>query len=514
MGLQRPKPTRHGGMSPPPSTPLAAISRALPPVASTVNIHITNHNHFILTPPSTLPHQKYANRLAAASLQTENTSSPLLQRIAPFLSPLYSLLTPAATPRTVPVSPLTTTAAEEQPQVNVHVEEVEEQVVVTSEDIIESSQTVDIENRQEIVSTDEDMPFSFSAAAGTRSLADRQAQLETSIIIPSSPPLRHQPTDDSDVLSSELDSALTLSTLETDPTSIVADDEEAALRRRAVAPKPKPRKRGIDARYPQRNRKSIPRCHDHDARLPDEPEGVDVVPCDWVRSLNPNRFNDYTNGDVQCAIPKCDTCIATETYGPNSVWHRTAPPGQTAESHRLRSRIRYLCSRCPQPAPQPPGGIGPIELCTCVLRDADGIPTDMWFQCRDCAESAWFDYDSKFGGPDGVLMSRKRARRRKNKYGVIIRPRIGKGLGRIEWRVKRCTCGRIAPQDGRYGAWCTWCMCPVDGERGIEMGGAATGSGVAFLDNDNGGSRQNGNGKRVKKTHAGHEDGEDSGIGM
>ncbi|KAF3904412.1 hypothetical protein ABW21_db0204888 [Orbilia brochopaga] len=526
MGLQRPKPTGHGAiLSPPPSTPLAALSRVLPPVASTVNIHITNHNHFILTPPSTLSNQKHANRAAAASVQAENisyTSSPLLQRIAPFLSPLYSYLTPAATPRTVPVSPLTKAAeakvaearvteakvtgaqtVEEPIEVTVHVEEIEQ--VVTSEDVQDTCQAVE--------SVEEEMPFSLSAAAGTRTLADRQTQLESSITsIPSSPPLLHQPTDDTEILSSELDfNSITLPTSDTDPTSVIETDD-ADLRRGAKPKQPRPRKRDAGACHPHhRKANSIPRCYNHDTRLPDEPEGVDVVPCDWVRPFNSQRFNNYTNGDVQCAIPKCDTCIATETYGPNSVWARTAPPGHTAESHRLRSRIRYLCSRCPQPAPAPPGNIGPIELCTCVLRDANGIPTDMWFQCRDCAEAAWFQADSKFGGPDGVLMSRTKARRRKNKYGVIVRPRFNKNSpGRIEWRVKRCGCGRIAPSDGRYGAWCTWCMCPVDGVRGMELGGAATNSGVVFAQdasNDN-------SGKKVKKAKKGHEDGEDSGIGM
>ncbi|KAJ6256423.1 hypothetical protein Dda_8924 [Drechslerella dactyloides] len=505
MGLQRPKPTGHGGlMSAPPSTPLA-VSRALPPVASTVNIHITNHNHFILTPPSTLPNQKHANRFTAVPVQAENASSPLLQRIAPFLSPFYSFLTPAATPktRTVPVSPLVG-PAEKQTEVQVE----ETHIVLTSEDFEDSQVVIPADE-------EEDMPFSFSAAAGTRSFADRQAQSESSTVVPSSPPQLHLSTDETEVPASELDSTPITSPLELDFALATAEDSEA-LRRRGAIPKPKlqPRKRGADARYPHRNRKSIPHCHDHDLRLANEPEGVDVVPCDWVRPHNSQRFNNYTNGDVQCAIPKCDstdaqTCISTETYGPNSVWARTAPPGQTAESHRLRSRIRYLCSRCPQPAPQPPGGMGPIELCTCVLRDADGIPTDMWFQCGECAESAWFDCDSKFGGPDGVLVSRKKARRRKNKYGVIIRPRLGKGKELVEWRVKRCTCGRIAPSDGRYGAWCTWCMCPVDGVRGMELGGAATRSGVAFL--QDGEVKE---GKRVKKLRVGDEDGEDSGIGM
>lgn len=364
------------------------------------------------------------------------------------MSPVYGLLTPAATPlqRTSAV----TLVEEQSPlvkqtsQVQQKIDESRQHAENTIYRHIESDIVQDMPNPAEI---------RFSASAGNREFAVRKHQID----IPSSPPA--PPFSDNAVVSEDFFTGT------------------VALR---TSEKTKP-KQAQQAKGIQKAKKTIPACYNHDLRLPGEEPGVDVVPCDWVRPFNPSRWNNYTNKNAQCKVPKCDVCISHETYGPKSIWALSAPTGHTAESHRLRSRIRYLCSRCPQPAPPPPGGVGPIEMCTCVLRDGQGLPTDMWFQCKDCAETAWFESDARYGGPDGVLVTR-RPRRRKNKYGIITRPRVSKDT-RLKgvWRLKRCVCGRICPRDGRYGAWCTWCQCPVSSRDMMEYGGAATKSGRAFL---------------------------------
>ncbi|KAK6503848.1 hypothetical protein TWF481_008854 [Arthrobotrys musiformis] len=462
MGLHQPLRMTFDDLPPsppsPPSTPFSLPP--LPALASTVNIHITNHNHYsVQTPPDSA---KYnfgpKDRTNWKSSETSTTcnptplkgspyKSPLLKRLIQGLSPVYGLLTPAATPlqRTSKVTSVEqqSPSVKQNPQLQQKIDE-RQQVGNTSYRHIESEILQDMPNAAEI---------RFSASAGNREFAARRRQIDT-------PPV----TSSGDV-------------------SLVSEDpltEAVALRK---SEKTKPRQ-AQKSRGTRKGKKVIPTCYNHELRCPGEEPGVDVVPCDWVRPYNSSRWNDYTNKNAQCKVPKCDVCISNETYGPKSIWKLSAPAGHTAESHRLRSRIRYLCSRCPQPAPPPPGGIGPIEMCTCVLRDGKGLPTDMWFQCKDCAESAWFESDAKYGGPDGVLVTR-RARRRKNKYGIIIRPRVSKDA-RIQkgCRVKRCLCGKMVPKDGRYGTWCTWCQCPVAGKDMMEHGGGATKSGRAFLPRD------------------------------
>ncbi|KAF3929400.1 hypothetical protein ABW19_dt0207149 [Dactylella cylindrospora] len=389
MGIQKPQ-AAYFPPTPPPSSP---------PLHSTTNGYYTNHIQ-LQTPQSQQDHK-----------------SPLLQRIIPYFSPIYSYLaTPAATP---PPSSLASTEGE--------------------------------------LDTDFDMPmpppFPFSASATTRGAAIRHPLLESDISF----------------FSSEASSLASFT-----GEHYNREQAQIGLRSARRQAKGQQRKRGKEDQQKGKKRK-IPSCYEHNHRFPDEEASPDVVPCDWVRPRNSQRFNNYTNADVQCGVPKCENCIADETYGPLSVWQRSAPEGFDAEAHRLRSRVRYLCNRCPQPAAQPLGGVGPIEQCTCVLRDHEGIPTDLYFQCSDCAEACWFEHDSKFGGPEGVLVKR-RARRRKNKYGIVVRPRSGKG-----WKVKRCVCGRIVPSDAKYGVWCTWCHCPVVGKTAIELGGAATRSGKAFV---------------------------------
>ncbi|KAK6342361.1 hypothetical protein TWF718_007761 [Orbilia javanica] len=442
--------------TPPPSTPYSLPP--LQPVASTVNIHITNHNHYsVQTPPDSTKYnfgpRGGCNRKSSGTKSVITPSkrvhskSPLLKRLIQGLTPVYGLLTPAATPsqRPLPVtfgqeqSPLVKQTSQAQKRIDER-----QQVESTRYRHIESDILQDMPSPADI---------KFSASAGNREFAVRKHQID----IPSSPPAP---------LSSN---------------NAVVPEEcltgTVALQTSGKAkPKQTQQKRGI-----QKTKKAIPSCYNHNLRLPGEEPGVDVVPCDWVRPFNSNRWNNYTNKNAQCGVPKCDVCISHETYGPKSIWALSAPPGHTAESHRLRSRIRYLCSSCPQPAPPPPGGIGPIEMCTCVLRDGEGLPTDMWFQCKDCAETAWLESDVKYGGPDGVLVTR-RPRKRKNKYGIIIRPRISKEARlKNRLRIKRCLCGKVCPRDGRYGAWCTWCQCPVSGKDMMELGGAATKSGRAFL---------------------------------
>ncbi|KAK6515915.1 hypothetical protein TWF281_004507 [Arthrobotrys megalospora] len=458
MGLEQPRRSTYYDLpTPPPSTPLSLPP--LPPLASTVNIHITNHNHYsIQTPPDSAKYnfgpkdRTYWKSSETTTTSTTTTSqkvqykSPLLQRLIQGLSPVYGYLTPAATPlrRTS-----TVTSVEESPLVKQS-----SQAEQTTEERQEVEDTVfrDIEP-----STPQDMPYPaqirFSASAGNRDFAPRTH--EHGIL--SSPP----------TLPASDDVALSEDSL----ADVVA--VRKSTKRKTTRAEQKKNKR--------KQSRVIPACYNHDLRLPEIEPGVDVVPCDWIRPFNSSTWNNFTNGDVQCKVPKCDVCISHETYGEKSIWALSAPEGHTAESHRLRSRIRYLCSRCPQPAPPPPGGIGPIEMCTCVLRDGQGIPTDMWFQCKECAESAWFEHDSKYGGPDGVFMTR-RAMRRKNKYGIVVRPRMSKAVRQKKgWRVKRCVCGKIAPRDGKYGAWCTWCQLPVAGSEMMELGGAATNSGRAFL---------------------------------
>ncbi|KAK6331333.1 hypothetical protein TWF730_004415 [Orbilia blumenaviensis] len=454
MGLQQtPKSSFYGYPTPPPSTPLSLP--ALPPLASTVNIHITNHNHYsIQTPPDSTKYNfgpkdstcwKPPVATTSTTPQKGQYKSPLLQRLIKGLAPVYGLLTPAATP--VQRSSTVTLVGEESPSAKKQSLQLQQQ-----------QQQIDIDTSYRHLESEilQDMPtpaqIRFSASAGNREFAVRQHD-----DIPSSPV--SLVSDDSAIIPEEL------------LVEAIALRKSGNVRSKRAQPK----------KAKEKIKKIIPKCYNHDLRFPDEDPGVDVVPCDWVRPYNSNRWNDYKNGDVQCKVPKCDVCISHETYGEKSIWALSAPPGHTAESHRLRSRIRYLCSRCPQPAPPPPGGIGPVEMCTCVLRDAQGLPTDMWFQCKGCAESAWLENDAKFGGPDGVLVT-KRPRRRKNKYGIIIRPRVSKEA-RLNGghRIKRCVCGKICPKDGRYGAWCTWCQCPVSGKDMMEYGGAATKSGRAFL---------------------------------
>ncbi|KAF3927945.1 hypothetical protein ABW20_dc0108583 [Dactylellina cionopaga] len=492
MGLQRPqrpqRSTFHGLPTPPPSTPLSLPP--LTPLASTVNIHITNHNHFsIQTPPSSSEHQSILAFKNRASLLSSTTTpqrkaenrSPLLKRIIQNLSPIYSYLTPAATPAASPLQRVTSITLTGEENTKVDTPEVEQPADEQERDLGESEREYDDYESRLLEAMTPAPTYRFSASASNRNYRNRHDD-QDSIFSPLSPAFEaREETEEA----AEQDISTFSQYGDDELTIIGVSGLQAAT----------PKKKTKTKRKYQKPKKQLPQCYDHDLRFPNDPPGCDVVPCDWVRPYNSQRFNNYTNGDVQCRVPKCDTCISHETYGDQSIWKLSAPPGHTAESHRLRSRIRYLCSRCPQPAPSPPGGIGPIEMCTCVLRDVKGLPTDLWFQCQGCAEAAWFEHDSKYGGPDGVLVTRKRARRRKNKYGVIVRPRspgtggvmkIGKGKStkrvvRKEWRVKRCACGRIAPRDGRHGAWCTWCQCPVDGIRGMELGGAATGSGPSFL---------------------------------
>ncbi|KAF3914319.1 hypothetical protein AA313_de0202284 [Arthrobotrys entomopaga] len=496
MGLQRPqRSTFHDLPTPPPSTPLSLTP--LPPLASTVNIHITNHNHYnIHTPPST--QQKVfgsKNRAALISSSSTSTSSkkagyksPLLQRIIQNLSPIYNYLSPAATPVITPSRRVT----------SISFTEGKEDTTWVDEGDFEQDETVLDEQLSHIVSALNDMPkepvVRFSAAATNRTYR------------------RHVESNDEDVSpfpSSGLDipeerpeyGEIYIRT----PTKTAQENETAVTIKSSL--------RGIAATKKLKSAKPkipLPECYDHDLRFPNQQPGCDVVPCDWVRRYNSQRFNNYSAAYVQCKVPKCDICIAHETYGENSVWARSAPPGHTAESHRLRSRIRYLCKKCPQPAPQPPGGIGPIEMCTCTLRDEKGIPTDMWFQCKDCAESAWFEFDSKFGGPDGFIAKARRPMTRKNKQGVIVRPRRStrtKGPAPVTRR-KRCGCGSFAPVDGRYGAYCTWCNCPVEGREMMEYGGAATRSGNAFT------SSRGGVPYAVKEDVEMHDGENDSGIGF
>ncbi|KAK6518757.1 hypothetical protein TWF506_005896 [Arthrobotrys conoides] len=458
MGLQQPlRSTFHDLPTPPPSTPFSLPP--LQPLASTVNIHITNHNHYSVQTPDSAKFnfgpkdRTYRNssetKTCNTSVQKSQYKSPLLKRLIQGLSPVYGLLTPAATPlkrtSTITLVEEQTPLAKQSSQVQQKPNEKQKQSVEnTSYRHLESDIVQDMPNPADV---------RFSASAGNREFAVRKHQID----IPSSPPA---PLSCDDTIFSEDSLA-----------------EVSALR---VSGKTGPK--GIQQkRRTQRQKKIIPACYNHELRLPGEEPGIDVVPCDWVRPYNSSRWNNYTSKNAQCKVPKCDVCISHETYGPKSIWAVSAPEGFSAESHRLRSRIRYLCSRCPQPAPPPPGGVGPIEMCTCVLRDGQGLPTDMWFQCKGCAETAWFESDAKFGGPDGVLVAR-RPRRRKNKYGIIIRPRISKDTRfKNGWRIKRCLCGKIVPKDGRYGAWCTWCQCPVAGKDMMEHGGAATRSGRAFL---------------------------------
>ncbi|KAF3194914.1 hypothetical protein TWF225_005532 [Orbilia oligospora] len=463
MGLfQQPlRSTYHDLPTPPPSTPFSLPP--LQPLASTVNIHITNHNHYsVQTPdsakynfgPKDKPHWSSSGRKACNTPSRKSQhKSPLLKRLIQGLSPVYGLLTPAATPpqRTSKV----TLVEEQSPLVK---QNSQAQQKINDKRQVENINTSYRHSESDIL---QDMPnpadIRFSASAGNREFAVRSSQLD----IPSSP-LTLLSCDD--VLVSE-DSAL----------------GELAVALRTSKKTGLKRSEQKKRTQKQKQKNIIPACYNHDLRLPGEEPGVDVVPCDWVRPYNSSRWNNYTNKNAQCKVPKCDVCISHETYGPKSIWALSAPAGFSAESHRLRSRIRYLCSRCPQPAPLPPGGVGPIEMCTCVLRDGQGLPTDMWFQCKGCAETAWFESDARYGGPDGVLIKR-RPRRRKNKYGIIIRPRISKDA-RLKGgcRIKRCLCGKIVPKDGRYGAWCTWCQCPVAGKDMMEYGGAATKSGRAFL---------------------------------
>ncbi|EPS45580.1 hypothetical protein H072_431 [Dactylellina haptotyla CBS 200.50] len=478
MGLHRPQRSSfHDLPTPPPSTPLSLAP--LPPLASTVNIHITNHHHHhfgIQTPPSTAPRKVIGSKSRAALLSSKSsrkpeTKSPLLQRIIQNFSPIYGYLTPAATPAPSPLQ--ITLTGEESTWEDEEEEEFEEQDLEELSELSSDTATIF-----------DDMPTQpmvrFSASASSRYIEDFQTEPaseteaeeeESRLLSPTgiwSPP--------------QIDNS--------SPASSIAE-EDTLTRIFGTLHGATSSKLRLQRNHTKKARQQLPQCYDHDLRLPDEEPGCDVVACDWKRKRNPHRFNNYSAGFVQCRVPKCDVCIAHETYGEKSVWKLSAPKGHTAESHRLRSRIRYLCKKCPQPAPAPPGGIGPVELCTCVLRDGDGIPTDMWFQCKDCAESAWFDFDSKFGGVDGILVPPKRARRKKNKYGIIVRPRKTRKqrlLGVKETRIKRCSCGSYAPSDGRYGAYCTWCLCPVVGLEMMELGGAATKSGKQYMPKSQGGS--------------------------
>ncbi|KAK6527500.1 hypothetical protein TWF694_004483 [Orbilia ellipsospora] len=465
MGLQRPqRSTFHDLPTPPPSTPLSVTP--LPPLASTVNIHITNHNHYnIHTPPSTqrkvLGSKSRAALLSSTTVSSKKAGykSPLLQKIIQNLSPIYNYLTPAATPVITPSRRVT----------SISFTEGGEDTTWVDEEDFEDDETVIDEQLNHIVSVLDDMPkepvVRFSAAATNRTCR------------------RHVESDDEDVSPFPTSS---LDELETEPEHMeICTPTKAVQQTGTVTIKSALRGAGNSSAKKKKSQKvkfPLPECYDHDLRFPDQPSGCDVVPCDWVRRYNSQRFNNYSAAYVQCKVPKCDICIAHETYGENSVWARSAPPGHTAESHRLRSRIRYLCRKCPQPAPQPPGGIGPIEMCTCTLRDEKGVPTDMWFQCKDCAESAWFEFDSKFGGPDGFIAKPRRPMTRKNKLGVIVRPRRSTRTksSAPQARRKRCGCGSFAPVDGRYGAYCTWCNCPVEGRDMMEYGGAATRSGKSF----------------------------------
>lgn len=126
----------------------------------------------------------------------------------------------------------------------------------------------------------------------------------------------------------------------------------------------------------------------------------------------------------------------------------------TAEDHRFASRIRYLCNRCT--FPNRPPGVASTETCICAMRDQEGIPTDMWFQCMSCAESCWMDHDGRFGNPGGKKASLRRPKTKK-KDGTWVRPKA-----RERRLLLRCICGRLAPTKHKRGSWCTWCHCPCD----------------------------------------------------
>lgn len=50
----------------------------------------------------------------------------------------------------------------------------------------------------------------------------------------------------------------------------------------------------------------VPECYEHEIKRPDIPIGGDVVPCDWMRTNNANKFNGFCTKLAQCKVPRCE----------------------------------------------------------------------------------------------------------------------------------------------------------------------------------------------------------------